>query len=125
MNNTYFNKDVFPQKSFEQDNVKSSIMNANYSLNVPQLDQVFFENILRFNRGKQVHIHMTFPNSNDYRDCEFSGIIEATGRDFIILSEPSTGKWYFLLLMYINFITFDESINYGYDFNWFLVYSLL
>lgn len=75
-------------------------------------EQSYIENILRLNRGKKVRVHMTFPDSIEFRDREFTGIIEQSGRDHIILSEPDTGKWQLLLMIYVDFITFDEKINY-------------
>ena len=108
LNNTYFNKDIFPQKSFNQDVLKG-MPNNDY-----MLENSNFFSILRFNRGKKVHIFMSFPNSSS---SDFDGIIESMGNDYIIISEPSTGKWHMLFLNYIDFITFDESINYGHDYN--------
>ena len=75
-------------------------------------EQSYIENILRLNKGKQIRVHMTFPDSVEYRDREFRGILEESGRDHIILSEPSTGKWQLLLMIYVDFISFDEEINY-------------
>lgn len=116
MNNTYFNKDIFPQASYNQGNVQTPPSNINYNVNSLPLEQSYIENILRLNKGKQVRVHMTFPDSNDFRDREFNGIIEQSGRDHIILSEPSTGKWQLLLMIYVDFITFDENINYSQEF---------
>jgi len=42
----------------------------------------------------------------------FRGIIEAAGRDHIILSDPETGQRVILLMVYLDYITFDEEINY-------------
>lgn len=127
MNNTYFNKDIFPQNQFNQGNniqtpIQTPPINTNYNINNLPLEQSYIENILRLNKGKQVRVHMTFPDSNEFRDREFNGIIEQSGRDHIILSEPSTGKWQLLLMIYVDFITFDENINYSQEFypnNWF------
>lgn len=83
----------------------------NYTGEIP-LEQSYIENILRLNKGKKVRIHMTFPDSTEFRDREFVGIIEQSGRDHIILSEPDTGKWQLLLMIYVDFISFDEPINY-------------
>ena len=80
------------------------------------VEQSYIENILRLNKGKKVRVHMTFPDSNEFRDREFVGIIEQSGRDHIILSEPSTGKWQLLLMIYVDFISFDEPINYSPEF---------
>lgn len=80
------------------------------------LEQSYIENILRLNKGKKVRVHMTFPDSNEFRDREFVGIIEQSGRDHIILSEPNTDRWQLLLMIYVDFISFDEKINYSPEF---------
>ncbi len=105
MNNNYYNSKINT----------SPIYNPpinNY--NMP-LEQSYIENILRLNKGKKVRVHMTFPDSNE-KDREFVGTIEQSGRDHIILSEPSTGKWQLLLMIYVDFISFDEKINYSPEF---------
>ena len=73
-----------------------------------QNEQLYIENILKFNKGKKVSIYQSFPNKEDK---VFSGILEQAGRDYIILSDPTTGNWFFLLMIYVNFIQFDEEIN--------------
>ena len=79
-------------------------------------EQSYIENILRMNKGKKVTIHMTFPDSIEFKDREFKGIIEQSGKDHIIISDPITGKWFLLLVIYVDFITFDEFINYNLPF---------
>jgi len=96
-----YNKPIFPN------------MNTDY--NIP-LEQSYIENILRLNKGKKVTIHMTFPDSIEFKDREFKGILEQAGKDHIIISDPSTGRWYLLLMIYVDFITFDEYINYSNTF---------
>ena len=59
---------------------------------------------------------MTFPDSIEFKDREFRGIIEQAGRDHIILKDPSTGTWELLRMIYVDFITFDEPINYSENF---------
>ncbi len=118
MNNNYYGKQGFPGNPLFTNNqipVPNQSTAANYTNDLP-LEQSYIENILRLNKGKQVRIHMTFPDSQEFRDREFSGIIEQSGRDHIIISEPSTGKWQLLLMIYVDFITFDERINYSDEF---------
>lgn len=123
MNNAYYNNNAFPGNPIYSGNVPTpnqeiapnySMINNN-QMEMP-IEQSYIENILRLNKGKQVRVHMTFPDSNEFRDREFTGIIEQSGRDHIILSEPSTGKWQLLLMIYVDFITFDEKINYSPEF---------
>ena len=50
--------------------------------------------------------------------CFFGGAMpyiyhgEESGRDHILLSDPTNGKWYMILMIYVDFIEFDERINY-------------
>ncbi len=116
MNNNY-QPPIFPGNPlYDGSNVVPNQTTANNYLNNLPMEQSYIENILRLNKGKQVHVHMTFPDSEKFRDREFSGIIEQSGKDHIILSEPATGKWYLLLMIYVDFITFDETINYSKQF---------
>ena len=84
--------------------------NTNYQQMALPAEQSYIENILRLNKGKKVRVHQTFPDSNEWRDLEFTGIIEQSGRDHIILSDPATGNWYLILIIYVNFIKFYEKI---------------
>lgn len=120
MNNNYYGKPIFPNNNI---NTITPPSNGNYTSNIKGFEpmalpaeQSYIENILRLNKGKQVRVHMTFPDSNEFRDREFKGIIEQSGRDHIILSDPSTGTWELLLMIYVDFISFDEQINYSDDF---------
>ncbi|WP_110112675.1 spore coat protein GerQ [Bacillus sp. CGMCC 1.16541] len=81
------------------------------------IEESYIENILRLNRGKIATVYMTFENNNQWNAKVFKGVIEAAGRDHLILSDPQTGKRYLLLMVYLDYITFDEEINYNYPFN--------
>ena len=80
------------------------------------MEQSSIENILRLNKGKKVDVYMTFPDSNEWRDLKFSGIVEQAGRDHIIISNPTNGEWYLLLTIYIDYFKFYEKINYSPEF---------
>ena len=75
-------------------------------------EQSYIENILRLNKGKLGKFYWSFPDSNEWRDTVFSGIIETATRDHLVISNPSTGKWYLILMVYLNYVEFDEKINY-------------
>lgn len=111
--NGYFDKNVFPGQPIYSGTTQTPNQQTApiYSDQLP-FEQSYIENILRMNKGKKVTIHMSFPDSDQYKDKDFSGIIEQSGRDHIILSDPSTGKWFLLLMIYVDFVTFDEKINY-------------
>ena len=81
------------------------------------IEQSYIENILRLNRGKLASVYMTFEGSKDGNTKLFKGIVEAAGRDHVILSDPQTGMRYLLPLIYLDYVTFDEEIEYSYPIN--------
>ncbi|MBM7648307.1 spore germination protein Q [Bacillus ectoiniformans] len=81
------------------------------------VEESYIENILRLNRGKVATVYMTFENNSEWNAKVFKGVIEAAGRDHLILSDPQTGMRYLLPMIYLDYITFDEEIEYEYPFN--------
>ncbi|AOZ94527.1 spore coat protein GerQ [Paenibacillus crassostreae] len=84
------------------------------STNAPVFEQSYIENILRLNVGKVGTFYMTYENNKEWNARIFKGVVEAAGRDHIIISEPDTGRRVILLTIYLDYITFDEPINYQY-----------
>ena len=106
MNNSYYNPGFNTNP-----NQNLNIIPNGINEELP-MEQSYVENILRLNKGKVASIYMTFPDSNEYRDRIFTGVVEQAARDHVVISDPKTGKWYWLLSIYIDFIVFDEEINY-------------
>ena len=77
-------------------------------------EESYIENIVRLNRGKLGTFYMTYSDSNEWRDRVYKGVIEAAGIDHIIISDPRDGKRYVLLNIYLDWIEFNEEINYEY-----------
>ncbi|MDD3341831.1 MAG: spore coat protein GerQ [Bacilli bacterium] len=71
----------------------------------------YMENILKKVEPVKGTFYMTFPGSNEWRDKAFSGILEATGKDYLVVSDPKTGKHLLLPIIYIDYIEFDENIQ--------------
>lgn len=80
------------------------------------LEQSYVENILRLNRGKVATIYMTFDNNDRWNAKIFKGRLEAAGRDHIIISDLETERRYVLLTIYLDYISFDEQIEYDLPF---------
>ncbi len=111
MNNNFVNQGTFPGTPLYAGNQPVPNQQTAPTSN-PDLDleQSYIENILRLNRGKQVEVYASYPDSTEWRNMIFSGIIERSGRDHIILSDPKTGEWYLILMIYVNYIKFNERI---------------
>ena len=107
LNNNYQGTPLYLNGSITPNQSTAPTTNNEY---IPD-EQSYIENILRVNKGKRVSVYQSFADANNWKDKVFTGIIEQSGRDHIILSDPPTGKWYLLLMIYVNFIEFDEPIN--------------
>lgn len=78
------------------------------------IEQSYIENILRLNLGKEATIYATYENNREWNAKVFKGILEAAGRDHIIISDPKTGQRILLLMVNVDYITFDEELQYIY-----------
>ena len=103
MNNSYYSPN---NMGFEQ---VPNIPSGNNDL---PMEQAYVENILRLNKGKIASFYMSYPDSNEWRDKIFTGRVEQAARDHVVVFDPKNGKWYLLLSIYLNYIVFDEEINY-------------
>ena len=103
MNNGYYSPN---NMGFEQ------VPNIPSGNNELPMEQSQVENILRLNKGKIASFYMSYPDSNEWRDKIFTGRVEQAARDHVVVFDPKNGKWYLLLSIYLNYIVFDEEINY-------------
>lgn len=103
MNNGYYSPN---NMGFEQ------VPNISSGNNDLPMEQSYVENILRLNKGKIASFYMSYPDSNEWRDKIFTGRVEQAARDHVVVFDPKNGKWYLLLSIYLNYIVFDEEINY-------------
>ncbi len=113
MNNSYLNNSSFPGTPIYSGNIPTpnqTTAPGSMKEYIPD-EQSYIENILRVNKGKKVSVYQSFADAGEWKDRIFTGIIEQSGRDHIILSDPTTGNWYLLLMIYVDFIKFDEEIN--------------
>lgn len=78
----------------------------------PIVEESYIENILRMNLGKMATIYMTFENNTEWNALVFRGRLEAAGRDHIIISDPETERRYLLLMVNLDYIVFDEPLEY-------------
>ena len=101
-----------PYPTYDQTQNKNAMYNVGLAID----EQSYIENILRLNRGKKARFHITVPGSIKWQDRVFEGIIEQSGKDHTIVSNPNTGEWYLILMIYLDFVTFEEPINYKNEF---------
>lgn len=111
MNGSYFQNPTFPTANNSDVMPTTPPGNSNYYDTMP-MEQSYIENILRLNKGKIASFYMSYPDSNEWRDKIFTGRVEQAARDHVVVFDPKNGKWYLLLSIYLNYIVFDEEINY-------------
>lgn len=118
MNGNFYQNPTFPtnQNNMSTQMPSSPPGNISSSQMMP-IEQSYIENILRLNKGKRVNAYVSYPDSNEWRDKVYSGIIEEAGRDHLIVSDPTNGNWYLLRMIYLDYVEFMEKINYSHDYS--------
>ena len=91
---------AFPQNEYPQDFYEQ---------------QSYIESILRDNLNKVATVYMNFENSQ-WGSKVFKGYIKGAGKDHIILKDLQSETRYILLMVYLDYITFDERVEYDYPF---------
>ena len=76
------------------------------------MEESFIENIIRLNKGKVGTFYFTYQGNNQWNAMVYHGRVETAGRDHIIISDPSSGKRYLLMMANLDWVEFDEKINY-------------
>ncbi|UOE92678.1 spore coat protein GerQ [Alkalihalobacillus sp. LMS39] len=87
-------------------------MGTGQQLPTGRVEESFIENILRFNKGKVGTFYFTYQGNNRWNAMVYQGRVETAGRDHIIISDPASGKRYLLMMANLDWVEFDERINY-------------
>lgn len=121
MNGSYYQNPTFPtnqQMPTIQDNFVPSSPPGNISsASLITTEQSYIENILRLNKGKRVNAYVSYPDSSEWQNKIYSGIIEEAGKDHLIISDPGTGYWYLIRMIYLDYVEFMEKINYSHAYS--------
>ena len=74
----------------------------------------YIEEILKLNKGKLAKVFLTFDKNPEWNAKVIQGIIVSAGRDHVILKDPQTGTHYLVLNVYIDYIEFEEPLEFEY-----------
>lgn len=116
MNGSYFQNPTFPTSNSSDIMPTTPPGNSNYYDTMP-MEQSYIENILRLNKGKKVKAYVSYPDSSAWQNKVYDGIIEEAGRDHLIIMDPSTGSWFLIRMIYLDYVEFSEKINYSHDYS--------
>ena len=109
MNGSFFQNPTFP--SNENKIPVTPPGNISYQSTLT-MEQSLIENILRLNKGKKVKAYVSYPDSSAWQNKVYDGIIEEAGRDHLIIRDVNNGAWYLIRIIYLNYVEFEEKINY-------------
>lgn len=90
------------------------VLGDNPAASVPgmlEIQHAYLENIIRLNKGNLATVHLTFSAHSEKPNMVVRGNIIASGRDHLILLDPETGTYYVLLMVFVDYITFNEPIQ--------------
>ena len=110
MNGNFYQNPTFPTNqnagNYQTPPGNISVMEQDYN------EQSYIENILRLNKGRKVNAYVSFPDSTEWKNKIFTGIIEEAGKDHLIINDNDNGKWYLIRILYLDYVEFMEPINY-------------
>ena len=91
---------------YGENSYRQNIQNNFFTTSIPELS----ETLINRNKGKKAKIHMSFPDSIEWRDKIFTGTIEGSGNNYILITNNNSSI--LLQKIYINFIEFEENLIY-------------
>ena len=62
----------------------------------------YVDEYLKSNIGKRIEAHVSFSDSIEWRDSIFKGILESSGKDYIVIN--SDNKKYIIWSIYLDYI---------------------
>lgn len=79
-----------------------------------QREESYIENILRLNRQKPGTFYFSFEHAlaEGRNTVAIRGVVEAAGRDHVILRELKTNHRYLFPMIYFDYAQFDEELAY-------------
>ena len=105
-----FNTSMFPGGPIPTGEVIKN--NVEACSHVP-MEQQYINNILKQNINRKGTFYLSYPSSVDWRDHKVTGVIKTVGNDYVIIYDKKNDVINLLMLMYLNYITFNEDINYA------------
>ena len=115
MNGSYYQNPTFPANNYSNPSQSLTINEINND--IPLMEQSYIENILRMNKGKKIKAYVSYPDSSSWQNKVYEGIIEAAGKDHLIIRDNLNNVWYLIRIIYLNYVEFPEPLNYQYPYN--------
>lgn len=125
MNNSFFRNDNFPgmmSNNPSYDDFLNTANNTNLTPNTPNsgnwtnlnpnnISNSYAQGVLQKNIGMTGYFFVSFPDSVDWRDKIFYGILADAGDDYILIYNEENNEYYLIWSIYLNYATFDKKPN--------------
>jgi len=94
-------------------NTSNNSIPNNGSANI--MDQIstnsYAQGVLQQNIGKTGYFFVSFPDSVEWRDKIFYGVLTEAGDDYILIYNEDNNEYYLIWSIYLNYATFDRRPN--------------
>ncbi len=123
MNNSFFRDNTFPgmmPNSPNYNDFYDTSNNSGSNSNLNNLSQMqtnptpnmnfnsYAQNVLQKNVGSTGYFFVSFPDSVDWRDKIFYGVLTEAGDDYILIYNEDNREYYLIWSIYLNYVTFDK-----------------
>lgn len=115
MNGNFYQNPTFPTNNVPEMTYQTPP--GNISVMEDYNEQSYIENILRLNKGRKVKAYVSFPDSTEWKNSIFTGLIEEAGKDHLIIKDNLNGNWYLIRILYLDYVEFMEPINYDHQYS--------
>ena len=94
-------------------NNSSANNNQNFQTTNPINTQtgMYAQNVLRNNIGLSGYFFVSFPDSVDWRDKIFYGVLTEAGDDYILVYNEDNREYYLIWSIYLNYASFEQKPN--------------
>ena len=120
MNGPFYGNDNMPNM-MTSPNYSDFLNTSNNSNNLPTIGSIYDMNkmnknsyaqgVLQSNIGKTGYFFVSFPDSVDWRDKIFYGVLADAGDDYILIYNEDNNEYYLVWSIYLNYATFDKRPN--------------
>lgn len=119
MNGSFFGNDNFSGMMPNSPNYSDFLNTANNNASnippnagfVPPSSGRYAQNVLQKNIGITGYFFVSFPDSVDWRDKIFYGILTEAGDDYVLIYNEENKEYYLVWSIYLNYATFDRKPN--------------
>jgi spore germination protein Q len=122
MNNSFYGNDNFSSPMPNVPNYDDFLNTANNTTLTPNTPNMgnwnnttitnsYAQGVLKKNIGMTGYFFVSFPDSVDWRDKIFYGILTDAGDDYLLIYNEENNEYYLVWSIYLNYATFDRRPN--------------